>query len=58
MLHDPTRHEALLPIAWDEQRARDTITRIVADTEARFTPSRCWPAHHHRASYRPKRRAG
>jgi hypothetical protein len=25
MLHDPTRHEALLPIAWDETRVRSNL---------------------------------
>ena len=45
MLHDPTRHEALQAIAWDEQRVRDTIGCIVADTEAHFSPGRYWPLH-------------
>ena len=45
MLHDPARHEPLLPIEWSEDRARETIARIVADTEARFTPGRYWPLH-------------
>ena len=45
MLHDPARHEALLPTAWDEVRARDMIERIVRDTEAHFSPARAWPLH-------------
>ncbi|MEO8123743.1 MAG: LanC-like protein, partial [Burkholderiales bacterium] len=45
MLHEPDRHEALLPIAWDEARARDAITRIVADTEAHFSKETYWPTH-------------
>ena len=45
MLHDPTRHEPLLPIAWDEQRVRKTIAHIVSDTEQHFSPERYWPLH-------------
>jgi hypothetical protein len=45
MLHDPDRHEALQVIAWDEQRARDAIERIVSDTVQRFSPSALWPWH-------------
>lgn len=45
MLHESDRHEALSLIAWDATRARDAITRIVADTEARFSAETCWPAH-------------
>lgn len=45
MLHDPARHEALTPAAWDEARARRAIHDIVADTEARFDAQRWWPVH-------------
>ena len=45
MLHDPTRHEALQAIAWDEGRARDLIECIVRDTEAHFSPTGFWPPH-------------
>ena len=45
MLYEPDRHEALAPSAWDAQRARDTIARIAADAEDRFSPDRYWPAH-------------
>ena len=45
MLHDPARHEALLPIAWDGARVRATIARIVADTVAAFSPDTLWPPH-------------
>lgn len=45
MLHEPARHEALLPIAWDEARVRDAIARIVLDTEQRFSPNGYWPLH-------------
>lgn len=45
MLHEPDRHEALLPIAWDEARARHEIERIVADALAHFTPDALWPPH-------------
>lgn len=45
MLYDPARHEALKPIAWSENRARDAIGRIVADTEQWYSPERYWPVH-------------
>jgi len=32
MLHDPSRHEPLRTIAWDEARVRATIARIVDET--------------------------
>lgn len=45
MLFDKTRHEPLLPAAWDEQRARALIRRIVSDTEAHFSTTSGWPVH-------------
>jgi hypothetical protein len=45
MLYDPSRHEALLPLAWNEELARETIARVVRDTEDRFSPDRYWPLH-------------
>jgi hypothetical protein len=45
MLHDPTRHEALRPIAWDETRVRATIAGIVDETVRAFSPETLWPAH-------------
>jgi lantibiotic modifying enzyme len=45
MLHDPARHEPLLPIAWNEDRARSAIAHIVKDTEARFEAGTYWPIH-------------
>jgi hypothetical protein len=45
MLHDPARHEALVPHQWNEDKARHAIERIVADAEARFDPDRYWPLH-------------
>ena len=45
MLFDPTRHEALQLLPWDETRVRAFIQHIVADTEARFSPDRYWPTH-------------
>ena len=45
MLHDPTRHESLLPIAWDEQQVRASIEHVVSDTEQHFSPERYWPVH-------------
>ena len=45
MLHDPGRHEPLVPVAWDEARVRATITRIVDETVAAFSPETLWPPH-------------
>ena len=45
MLFDPMRHEALLPIEWDEQRVRATIARIAADVEAHYSDATYWPLH-------------
>jgi len=45
MLHDPARHQSLIELRWDEQRARDAIGRIVADTQARFSADTYWPMH-------------
>jgi hypothetical protein len=44
-LHEPSRHEALSDVAWNEERARETIARIVADTHAAFDPERLWTIH-------------
>lgn len=45
MLHDPQRHEALLPVDWDETRARECIEWIVRGTELAFSPQAYWPVH-------------
>ena len=45
MLHDPTRHEALQPTAWDEERVRATIEYIVRDAEAQCGPDGTWRLH-------------
>ena len=45
MLYDPARHEPLQAIEWDPGRARDTIERIVRDTEAHFSAQTWWPVH-------------
>jgi hypothetical protein len=45
MLFEPERHERLVESAWDETRARETISRIVAEAERVFDPERHWPAH-------------
>ena len=45
MLHDPTRHEPLRHLAWDESRAREAIRRIVRDTEQCFVEHGHWPLH-------------
>ena len=45
MLYEPSRHEALRPLRWDESAVRRAIERIVTDTEARFDEERYWPLH-------------
>jgi lantibiotic modifying enzyme len=45
MLFAPDRHEPLLALDWDEDRALDAILRIVRDTEKRFSPESLWPTH-------------
>jgi hypothetical protein len=45
MLYDPKRHEPLRPLAWNEDLARETIRRVVRDTEERFAANRYWPFH-------------
>ena len=45
MLHDPARHEALVPMEWDAPRVRATIARIVDGTVAAFSPDTLWPPH-------------
>lgn len=45
MLYDPSRHEALQAIPWDEHRVREAIAWIAADAEARYTPDGWWPPH-------------
>ncbi len=45
MLHDPSRHEALLAIEWNESQARETIHRIVSAAERDFSPQTYWPVH-------------
>ena len=44
MLFEPELHEPLTEDAWDEDRARDSIRRIVADADASFDSDRLWPA--------------
>ena len=44
-LFEAERHERLIGAAWDEERARDAIDRIVADTHRSFEPNTLWPIH-------------
>ena len=45
MLFDPARHEALLPVAWDEEQVRTKIASIVGDIEDRYSTDDFWPWH-------------
>ncbi len=45
MLFDPSSHEPLLGLAWDEGRVRAAIADIAGRTEAAFDEVELWPAH-------------
>ena len=45
MLFDPARHEPLQVLEWDESRVRQTISRIVSNTEAHRAAHGGWPVH-------------
>jgi len=45
VLFEAERHEPLRAGAWDETRAREAITRIVAEAERAFDPAELWPKH-------------
>ncbi len=45
MLFDPASHEPLTGRAWNERRACEAISVIVADTENAFSAEALWPAH-------------
>ena len=45
MIFDPGRHEPLRAEAWDPDRARAMIERIVIGTEEAYSPGQGWPAH-------------
>lgn len=44
-LFDPSRHEALTRMPWNESAARAAIKRIVDDAVQAFSPEGLWPAH-------------
>jgi hypothetical protein len=45
VLHRPEAHEPLTDEPWDERRARDAVSAIVADADAAFGEPELWPAH-------------
>ena len=45
MLFDPSSHEPLTGLPWEESRARAAIADIAARTEAAFDEEALWPAH-------------
>ena len=45
MLFDPARHEALLPMAWNETQVHAAIAEVVQRTEADWHAQRWWPPH-------------
>jgi hypothetical protein len=45
MLFDPSRHEPLLPLSWNEREVGAAIQRIVADADAHATKDGYWPLH-------------
>jgi len=44
-MFEPSRHEPLIPLAWDEPRARALIARIADDAVARFDGGLVRPVH-------------
>lgn len=44
-LYEAERHEKLIATAWNEDRARDAIDRLVADTNRGFSSEGWWPIH-------------
>lgn len=44
-LFDPSLHEPLVDVEWDEDSARARAARIVTEAEAAFDPTRLWPKH-------------
>src|SRR5271169_2813255 len=44
-LYEAERHEKLIATAWNEDRARDAINRIVTDTNRSFSEEGLWPIH-------------
>jgi hypothetical protein len=44
-LYEAERHEQLIETAWNEDRARDAIDRIVTDTNRSFSAEGLWPIH-------------
>lgn len=45
MLFEPSRHQPLQSLPWDEARVRQTLVDIVRDTEAHVGPDGHWPLH-------------
>jgi hypothetical protein len=45
MLFDPSRHEALQTIAWNEDRVREAIAWVVELTERHYHPRSMWRSH-------------
>jgi hypothetical protein len=44
MLYEPEGFEPLTDAPWDENRVRDAISAIVANTDQGFDPDGLWPA--------------
>jgi hypothetical protein len=44
-MYEQARHEPLVEIEWDEERARNAIDQIVRDTHTHFDPQHLWPIH-------------
>ncbi|MGH7923303.1 MAG: lanthionine synthetase C family protein, partial [Candidatus Binatus sp.] len=44
-LYEADRHERLIGTAWNEDRAREAIDRIVSDAHEDFSTDDLWPIH-------------
>jgi len=45
MLHEPSSHEALCGIPWNEERVLSAIRTVIADAGRAYDPSGAWPLH-------------
>ena len=45
VLHEPSAHEALHDVPWDEGRVRAVVREVVAGMERMWDPTDLWPLH-------------
>ena len=45
MLHDPSAHDVLVGVRWDESCVLEAVGKVVADVERAYGPTGAWPLH-------------